>query len=74
MESGVELMFSDPAETDQAASDLTTNIAADAGIKFWEGTYIQEAVIAAKKSRADFEAVVNKYNDNWQKSKSKLSQ
>lgn len=74
MNSGVELMFSDPAETDQAASDLTTNIAADAGIKFWEGTYIQEAVIAAKKSRADFETVVKKYNDNWQKSKSKLSQ
>ena len=58
----------------KVADDLTRNIAADAGIKFWEGTYIQEAVIAAKKSRADFEAVVNKYNDNWQKSKSKLSQ
>ncbi len=74
MESGVELMFEDPAERNQEASDLTTNIAADAEIKFWEGTYIQEAVIAAKKSRADFEAVINKYNDNWQKSKSKLSQ
>lgn len=73
MNSGVELMFQDPAEIDQVADDLTRNIAADAGIKFWEGTYIQEAVIAAKKSRADFEAVVNKYNDNWQKSKEKLS-
>lgn len=74
MNSGVELMFQDPAETDQTASDLTTSIATDAGFKFWEGSYIQEAVIAAKKSRSDFEAVVNKYNDNWQKSKSKLSQ
>ena len=62
-------MLADPAEADPAASDLTTEIANNAGIKFWEGSYIQEAVIAAKKSRADFEAVVKKYNDAWNKSK-----
>ncbi|MBS5884438.1 MAG: ABC transporter substrate-binding protein [Clostridium sp.] len=68
-ESGVELMLADPEEADPAASDLTTEIANNAGIKFWEGSYIQEAVIAAKKSRSDFDAVVKKYNDAWNKSK-----
>lgn len=72
-DSGVELMIADPAEADQAASDLTTEIANNAGFKFWEGSYIQEAVIAAKKSRADFEAVVNKYNDAWNKNKAELN-
>lgn len=72
-DSGVELMISDPAEADQAASDLTTEIANNAGFKFWEGSYIQEAVIAAKKSREDFESVVKKYNDAWNKSKAELS-
>lgn len=72
-DSGVELMIADPAEADQAASDLTTEIANNAGFKFWEGTYIQEAAIAAKKGREDFEAVVKKYNDAWNKSKAELS-
>ena len=72
-DSGVELMIADPAEADQAASDLTTEIANNAGFKFWEGSYIQEAVIAAKKSRADFEAVVKKYNDAWNKNKAELN-
>lgn len=68
-DSGVELMLSDPSEADPAASDLTTEIANNAGIKFWDGTYIQEAVIAAQKSREEFDAVVKKYNDAWNKSK-----
>lgn len=72
-DSGVELMFADPAEADQKASDLTTEIATESGVKFWEGSYIQEAVIAAKKSRADFEAVINKLNEKWNTNKAKLS-
>ena len=72
-ESGVELMFADPAEADQALSDLTTEIANESGVKFWVGEYIQNAVIAAKKSRADFEKVVNDYNDKWMTNKEKLS-
>lgn len=68
-DSGVELLLADPSEADPEASDKTTEIANNAGFKFWEGSYIQEAVIAAKKSRADFEAVVKKYNDAWNKSK-----
>lgn len=72
-ESGVELMFADPAEADPVASDLTTEIAAESGVKFWEGSYIQEAVIAAKKSRTDFEDVVNKFNEKWNKNKAELS-
>lgn len=72
-ESGVELMFADPAEADQEASDLTTEIANESGIKFWDGEYIQNAVIAAKKSRADFEAVIDGYNQKWNANKEKLS-
>lgn len=72
-DSGVELMFADPAQADQAASDLTTEIANESGIKFWEGTYIQNAVIAAKKSRADFDKVIEDYNTKWNANKEKLS-
>lgn len=73
-DSGVELMFADPAEADQAASDLTTEIANESGTKFWVGEYIQNAVIAAKKSRADFEKVIEDYNTKWNSNKEKLSQ
>ena len=73
-ESGVELMFADPAEANPTKSDLTTEIAAEAGVKFWEGSYIQEAVIAAKKSRADFDAVIKKFNDKWNAAKAELNQ
>ena len=72
-DSGVELMFADPAQADQAASDLTTEIANESGIKFWEGTYIQNAVIAAKKSREDFDKVIEDYNTKWNANKEKLS-
>ena len=72
-ESGVELMFADPAEADQAASDLTTEIANESGTKFWVGEYIQNAVIAAKKSRADFDKVIEDYNNKWNTNKEKLS-
>ena len=72
-ESGVELMFADPAEADQAASDLTTEIANESGTKFWVGEYIQKAVIAAKKSRADFDKVIEDYNNKWNTNKEKLS-
>lgn len=73
-ESGVELMFGDPAEADQKASDLTTEIANESGTKFWVGEYIQNAVIAAKKSRADFEKVIEDYNNKWNSNKEKLSE
>lgn len=73
-ESGVNLMFSDPAEADQKAIDLTTEIAAESGVKFWEGSYIQEAVIEAKKGRTQFEAVINKLNTKWIENKAKLSE
>ena len=66
-------MFADPAQADQSASDLTTEIANESGIKFWEGTYIQNAVIAAKKSRADFDKVIEDYNTKWNANKEKLS-
>lgn len=72
-ESGVELMFGDPAEADQAASDLTTEIANESGIKFWEGGYIQNAVIAAKKGRTEFEKVIEDYNSKWNANKEKLT-
>lgn len=71
--SGVELMFSDPAEADQKASDLTTEIANESGIKFWVGEYIQKAIIAAKKDRAEFDKVVNEYNEVWNTNKAKLT-
>ena len=66
-------MFADPAEADQAASDLTTEIANESGTKFWVGEYIQNAVIAAKKSRADFDKVIEDYNNKWNTNKEKLS-
>ena len=72
--SGVDLMFADPAEADQAASNLTTKIAEESGVKFWEGSYIQEAVIEAKKGREQFEAVINKLNEKWNDNKAKLSE
>ena len=35
--------------------------------------YIQNAVIAAKKSRADFDKVIEDYNNKWNTNKDKLS-
>lgn len=72
MDSGVELMFSDPAEKDQVASDLTVEIANGAGIAFWEGSYYQEVISAAKDSREAFETKIDEINAKWQQSKKEL--
>ncbi len=72
-ESGVEIMFSDPSEADPKAEDLGKEIAAETGVKFWEGSYILDAVIAAKEGRSQFEDVINNFNKKWNKAKDELT-
>lgn len=47
-------------------------IAKEAGIDFWGGIYVQNAALAAKKGRAEFDKVIKDLNDRWAKAKQKL--